>query len=313
MSRYPDPIKVPKEVRQERKERERLLIRSCLLGILLRLTIIAAEFIGVYYFSSAALLMDALTSLVDVFSTILLIVCIKLAARPPDSNHPFGHGRFEPLMGLQLGLCMALIGGGMFIKEGLDLHSASSDAVMDPHAWIIPFCAVVLLEICYRIVIKVAKNQNSPALAADAMHYRIDGITSLCAMVALLIAAYFPETSYVVDHVGAIFISILMIFIGLNAAWQNTKQLLDTKPEIKFFNRVKKAAMQVDGVKGTEKIRIQLYGPDAHVDIDVEVDPTLSVLVAHGISQKVRVEIQKEWPAVQDVTVHIEPYYPNDH
>lgn len=63
----------------------------------------------------------------------------------------------------------------------------------------------------------------------------------------------------------------------------------------------------------TEKTRIQLYGPDAHVDIDIEVDPELSVQKAHKISQEVRIEIQKAWPAVRDVTVHIEPYYPNDH
>jgi len=313
MSHFPAPIVVPEHVQYERKERMRQLVTSCFWGVVLRLAIIAAEFIGVFLFGSAALLMDALTSLVDVFSSILLIICIKLAARPPDANHPFGHGRFEPLIGLQLGLFMALVGGSMIVKGFFDFSAATSEHIIDPRAWIIPFCAIVLLELCYQMVMRVARKQHSPALAADAVHYRIDGITSLCATIALLVAAYFPAMSHRIDHIGAIFISVLMIGIGLNAAWQNTKQLLDTKPDVKFFNKVKKAAKRVEGVMGTEKIRIQLSGPDAHVDIDVEVDPHLSVQVAHTISQKVRVEIQKDWPAVQDVTVHIEPYYPNDH
>lgn len=313
MSHFPAPLVVPKHVLDERKERVRQLVMSCLIGIALRLLIIAAELIGVYFFGSASLLMDALTSLVDVFSSILLVICIKLAARPPDANHPFGHGRFEPLFGLQLGLFMALVGGSMMVQQATKLKTAQPDLVIDPRAWLIPFCAIILLEFCYQMVMRVAKKQHSPALAADAVHYRIDGITSVCATVALLIAAYFPQMSHLVDHLGALLISVLMVGIGLNAAWQNTKQLLDTKPDVEFFTKVKKAARRVDGVLGTEKIRIQSYGPDAHVDIDIEVDPHLSVEVAHKISQEVRVEIQKDWPAVRDVTVHIEPFYPNDH
>ena len=104
-----------------------------------------------------------------------------------------------------------------------------------------------------------------------------------------------------------------MIVMGVYAVRNNLHQLLDRVPDAHFFDTVTKAAKIVPGVLDTEKIRIQLYGPDAHVDIDVEVDPQLSVEKAHEISQKVRVEIQKEWPAVRDVTVHIEPYYPNDH
>lgn len=312
MPHFPAPIAVPKQVLDERKERLRQLTSSCLWGVVLRGGIIAAELVGAFLFDSASLLMDGLTSLVDVFSSILLVICIKLAARPPDANHPFGHGRFEPLIGLQLGVFMALVGGGMLVQQSFQLTPQSAH-IINPMLWVIPFCAMIVLELSYRFVMRVAKQQQSPALAADAVHYRIDGITSLCATLALLIAAYFPAMSHVIDHMGAMCISLLMIGIGLNSAWQNVKQLVDTRPGAVFFDRVKTAAKRVKGVLGTEKINIQTYGPDAHVDIDIEVDPHMSVEVAHKISQKVRVEIQKEWPSVQDVTVHIEPFYPNDH
>lgn len=313
MNRFPDPITLPNEVFRLRNQRLKQLLNSSKLGIAIRLLIIGFEFYGVIVFHSSAILLDALTSLLDVAFTFLLILCLKLAERPPDEEHPFGHGRYEPLMGLQLGLIMVMVGVGMVFQQSFQLISTPHPEAINSYTWIIPACAVVLLEICYHVVIRVAKKQDSPALAADAVHYRIDSITSLFATLALLIAAYIPEWSSQLDHIGALLIAILMIFIGINAARKNLNQIMDRVPEKSFFEKVRNAALRVDGVKETEKIRIQQYGPDAHVDIDVELDPLLTVDVAHKISQKVRVEIQKDWPAVRDVTVHIEPYYPHDH
>lgn len=314
MPQFPDPVLPPVSVFETRQERLRQLVISCLYGVGIRSSIIAAELIGVFYFGSASLLMDALSSIIDIVSSVFLVICIRLAARPPDANHPFGHGRYEPLVGLQLGLLMMLTGAGMFFHQVFALSAVtSSEVVISNYAWVIPLCAVILLEISYQVVISTAKRQNSPALAADAIHYRIDSLTSVCAAMALLAAAYFPAWSHSIDHMGAILIAIVMVCIGVYATKQNLNQVMDHIPDQEYFDRVKKAAMRVDGVHETEKTRIQLYGPDAHIDIDIEVDPKLSVEVAHEISQKVRVEIQKEWPLVQDVTVHIEPYYPNDH
>lgn len=313
MSLFPSPIQLPDEIIRQREERQRQLTKSCVRGIAIRFAIILGELAGVMIFGSSALLMDAIASFIDVFASLLLVICIKLAFRPPDEDHPFGHGRYEPLIGLQLGILMALVGGSMLFQQTFALKATSSEHMIDPRTWIIPFSAVILLEISYQAVMRTARQQNSPALAADAVHYRIDGITSLFATLALVGAAYFPLWGVIIDHVGAILIAILMIGIGIYAARQNLHQIMDRTPDKVYFERVSTAAKRVEGVLGTEKIRIQLYGPDAHVDIDVEVEPQQSVELAHAISQKVRVEIQKEWPQVRDVTVHIEPYYPDDH
>jgi len=313
MSRFPNPIALPDCVNSARKERGRQLVRSATQGIFIRFSIIIAELIGVYFFASSALLMDAVSSLLDISFTLCLIFFIKLANKPPDTNHPFGHGRYEPLVGLQLGLALVFIGGSVIFQQSAKIASSTSSEVLSPYAWMIPFFAVILLEICYRRVMHTAKKQNSPALAADAVHYRIDGLTSLFAACALLLAAYFPEQSILIDHLGAIVIALLMIVVGLYAARNNLNQLLDRVPSFEYFERVKASSLKVKGVLGTEKIRIQHYGPDAQVDIDIEVDPRMSVEEAHTISQLVRSQIQLDWPMVRDVIVHIEPYYPNDH
>lgn len=313
MTRFPKPVPVPEKVPRERHKRIKHVLWAARLGIGMRVAIILSEFAGVILFGSASLLMDAISSSLDILSTIFLMVFIRLAHKPPDKEHPFGHGRYEPLAGLQIGLVMVVVGCVMGFVELFEFSHEHHKEPIVPFLWIIPFGAMILLETCYQVVIRVAKARSSPALAADAVHYRIDGLTSLFATAALLVGSYVPSWSLLIDSIGAILIAILMIIIGSFAVRNNLRQLMDHVPDPDFFHKVKKGAMKVDGVKGTEKIRIQQYGPDAHVDIDVEVDPKLQVDEAHKISQKVRAEIQKEWPQVRDVTVHIEPFYPEDH
>ncbi len=313
MTQFPKPIPLPDQVSIERVKRAKQLLWAARLGIFIRVAIILCEFAGVLLFGSAALLMDALSSSLDIVTSLLLMLFIRLAHRPPDENHPFGHGRYEPLAGLLIGILMIVVGLGMGSLQLFEISQPDDKSSIVPFLWIIPFAAMILLEISYQVMVRVAKRRHSPALAADAVHYRIDGLTSLFAAVALFIGSYMPDWSTEIDYMGAFFISVLMIVIGSFAVRNNLHQLMDHVPDADFFHRVRKAASRVDGVLGTEKIRIQLYGPDAHVDIDVEVDPKLPVDAAHCISQFVRAEIQKDWPQVRDVTVHIEPYYPEDH
>lgn len=313
MSKFPETLPLPDTVKQLRETRRKQMISTARRGVILRFSIILAEFAGFFYFGSSALLLDALSSLVDIASSLLLILCIMLADRPPDRHHPFGHGRFEPIAGLQLGVLLASLGAVMSFQQVSAILYGKKEGVINPHTWIIALVAVVLLEIAYRHMKRTAKKQNSPALLADAVHYRIDGINSFFAMIALLLASYFPNSSVLIDHIGAVSIAALMIGIGIMAAKNNINQLLDRVPDDRYFNLVREAAMRVRGIHATEKLRIQVYGPDAHVSIDVEVDPSLSVEVAHEITQKVRHEIQVAWPSVRDVIVHVEPYYANDH
>ncbi len=313
MAKFPKPLNLPKNVKDTRIKRNQQVSEAVKLGIKFRLFVIVFELVGVFLINSSSLFLDAISSLIDVISSIFLIICIKLAQRPPDHDHPFGHGRYEPMGGLLLGILLIVLGGVMLFQQVLGFFYQEVHRHIHPAAWLFPAIAMVILEIAYRLLILTAKKTQSPALASDAYHYRIDSLTSLFATIALIVAAILPGWSVFIDHMGAIVIALFMIGIGLLAARENFHQLMDKIPEAYFFELVKQAALKAAGVEGTEKIRIQRYGPDAHIDIDIEVNPSLTVDKAHKISQQVRLEIQKAWPAVRDVIVHIEPYYVNDH
>ncbi len=310
---FPEKLPLPDAVYEARKARNSAIIRVALIGIAVRMVIVFSEFIGFLLFDSKTLLLDSLATLADVVSSLVLVVSIKLAQRPPDAEHPFGHGRYEPIAGLQLGLFLAIAGIGLFSQQVSALWGGTDVQTMNPYVWVFALTSVLLLEFTYRRMRRVANEQKSPALLAEALHFRTDSLNSILALLALGAAALFPEVASICDRIGALLIASCMCGMGLFAAKKNLNQLLDRVPESELFEKVKNAAVSVEGVKGTEKIRIQHYGPDAHVDIDVEVDPLLSVEVAHTISQHVRHSIQYAWPQVQDVTVHIEPFYEDDH
>ncbi len=310
---FPERIPLTEEIIQARRARGIALVKTCRWGVFVRLFIVAFELFGFFLYNSSSLLYDAISTLFDVVSSVLLILSIRLAERPPDTHHPFGHGRYEPLCGMQLGIFLALGGFGLFLQQIHGIYYLEKSQYIDARTWLFPFIVIILLEVTYRKIVATAKKEQSPALLSEAIHFRIDGLNSLFALIALGLAALIPNFAWLFDRIGALIISLFMCVMGFIAAKQNLNQILDRIPEEEWFSKVKRAALSVGGVKDTEKIRIQSYGPSAHIDIDVEVDPELSVEEGHKISQKVRAAIQKEWPQVQDVVVHLEPYYPGDH
>lgn len=310
---FPAPLLPSKETFEKRAERKKSLVRTLTLASVVRGLIVVAELIGVVLFDSSALLMDAFATLFDISSSLVLIYFISYATKPPDKNHPFGHGRLEPIVGMQLSVLMGLAGVVLLFWQGTKSFNVSDHPSIPNWAWIIPAGGMVLLELCYQRLKYVAVKEDSPALMVDARHFRLDAITSLIATVSLIVTFISPEVSIIGDHLGGIFIALFMIYLGLRSVRENVAELMDEAPKPEYFERVKNAAEKVKGVKATEKINIQHYGPDSHVDIDVEVDPDMPVHEAHRISQEVRVAIKNNWPKVRDVTVHVEPYYPGDH
>jgi cation diffusion facilitator family transporter len=310
---FPAPVPTAESVAAARAERERELLRAARLGITLRVGVVIAELLGVWLLGYAALLVDAVSSLFDVAASIAIVFAVRLAARPPDEEHPFGHGRYEPLAGLQLGLIVCVAGVWLAARHVAGLFETPAAGEVRGFAWLIPAGAAAVLEFSARLVRRIGRQQQSTALIAEAFHYRVDAATSVVAAVGLLAASLIPAYGHLIDLLAAVLLSLLMVALGALAAWENLHQLLDRVPREDHFQRVRESALCVEGVLGVEKVRIQHAGPDAHVDIDIEVDPDMPVSEAHVITQHVRARIQADWPFVREVVVHVEPYYAGDH
>jgi cation diffusion facilitator family transporter len=285
-----------------------------LVGVGVRLVVVTAELAGYWGFNRPqTLLVDALSSLADVMASLLLVAAIRLAARPPDDDHPFGHGRYEPLAGLLLAVLLAVLGVYLFVSQIWSAATGPARGEVSGWAGLIPLVAAVLLDAVSRVIRGIGVRHRSSALVAESAHFRIDAVTSFIAAAGIGLAAAAPAYGHLVDHFGATVLAAVVVWLGVSAALENLHQLMDRVPESASFERVRAAAAAVEGVREVEKIRIQHAGPDAHVDIDIEVDPATRVDEAHRIAQHVRAKIQSEWPSVREVVVHVEPYYAGDH
>ncbi len=312
---FPDPVppEDPAAVREARRTRTRRLIFAGAVGVGVRLVVIAAEFAAYLACAADVLLVDAVASLADVAASLALLAAVKFAERPPDEDHPFGHGRFEPLAGLQLGVLIVLLGGALGGRALWDAVREHAAAILPLWAAAVPLAAAVLLELTGRAVKRVGRREHSSALVAEAHHYRVDAVTSLIAAGGLAAAAAAPDWGGLIDRGGAAILALLMIGLGAAAVRENLHQLVDGVPDDGRFELVREAAAAVPGVLEVEKVRIQHAGPDAHVDIDVEVNPQETVCEAHRTAQHVRAAVQTAWPSVREVVVHVEPYYEGDH
>lgn len=314
MSKFPDALPLSRSIIRQRLVRRKTVLLAARQGILFRALFICIELLGCFFWGSSALLMDALSSSIDLVASFALIWCIRRADVPPDQDHPFGHGRFEPVAGLFIGFLLLFLGVlSGYTQVTLIGSEPMAQEQWFSYAWLVPCLGVLFLEMSYQKARRAAKKEHSPALMADAVHYRIDALASLLAVGALGLAALFPASAHLFDRAGALFIALLMACMGGIAIRKNLAQLLDQTPEESYYQRVREAALSVEGVLATEKLRLQAYGPDAYVLIDIEVEPHQSVHQAHELTQQVRRKIQLAWPAVRDVIVHVEPYYPNDH
>jgi len=310
---FPAPVRPSPETLEKRRHRLGELTRITLVGVGVRALVIVAEFVAATLSGSAALRADAIASLFDVVSSMVLLAAIHFAARPPDDDHPFGHGRAEPLAGFQLGILLAITGMWLAFENvnAVVQHTAAVEGL--PWLWSIPALSSLVLGIVAWRIHVVGKRARSTALAAEASHYLIDMGTTLIVTVILIAAAILPSWAAILDRIGGFLLAILMIGVGGQAARENLHQLLDRIPHDQDFSRVRTSALAVAGVVDVEKVRIQTAGPDVHVDIDIEVDPEISVAEAHVITQHVRARIQSDWAFVREVVVHVEPYYEGDH
>jgi cation diffusion facilitator family transporter len=313
MSDFPAPVAPAADVASSRRSRLSELQSIAGAGIALRLAIVAVEVAAFWWWGYAVLLVDLVASLFDVVSSFALIVAIRYAARPPDDDHPFGHGRLEPLAGMQLGVIIALAGAALLARQLLGFSHSEAKGVVVAWAWCVPAAAAIGLELTARAVLRSGIRQDSTALVAEAGHYRVDALTSVIAALGLLAASLLPSHGHYVDLLGATVLAVIMMGLGGRAAWENVQQLIDRTPRDEHFAQVRESALKVPGVLEVEKVRIQHAGPDAHVDIDIEVNPDLPVAAAHRITQHVRAQIQADWPFVREVVVHVEPFYAGDH
>lgn len=256
--------------------------------------------------NSYALIADAVESVGDIGGSLVVWGGLRLSARSPDADHPYGHGKAEPLAAAAVGLLLCGAALGIAVK--------SIDQIRSPHHAPKPYTLIVLVvvivvkEILARRVFRVANSAQSRAVHADAWHHRADAVTSAAAFVGISAALIGGPGYEWCDAAAALLASML---IGVNAAAilrPAVHELMDGAPDLAMLTQVAAAANAVAGVRMIEKLKARKVGTRYLVDLHVQADPDMSLQESHILSGCVKTAIRTAVPSVENVLVHMEPF-----
>ena len=256
--------------------------------------------------NSTATVSDGFESAADVFTSGLVYLGLLVASRPPDREHPYGHGRFEILTALAV--------GAVLTSSGVVIAWHALLGVGEPRE--APALLAVwplLLSLVVKLGLSVAKRFygrriGSAALVADASNDGMDALSATTALVALAIALWKPAQFADADGYGGCAVGLIVVVLGIRVMRDTVYQLMDTMPDENLMAEIHGAALMVPGTLGIEKCFARKTGLQYHVDLHLEVDPALTVLESHDIAAAVRDSIRAHLDWVADVLVHVEPH-----
>jgi len=263
------------------------------------------KWVAGFFGNSYALIADAIESTTDFFASFLVLLGLKYASRPADKNHPYGHGKAEPLI--------TFIVVGILITSAILIAHESIQNIKTPHKGPEPFTLIVLAaiilwkEFSFQLVIRKSRETKSTLLKADAWHHRSDAITSITAFVGISVALLMGEGYEAADDWAALAASGFILYNCYRIFRPALGEIMDEHTHDEIIEQIRSIAIHVDGVSGTEKCVVRKVGMRFFIDLHIEVDGDITVTHGHDIAHALKAKLMVDLPEVADVLIHVEP------
>ena len=259
-----------------------------------------------FFGNSYALIADAIESTTDIFASFLVLFGIKYSSRPADKNHPYGHGRAEPLI--------TFLVVGFLITSATIIAYESIINIQTPHQLPKPWTLIVLgaiiiwKEYSFRVVMKRSVQTNSSSLKADAWHHRSDAITSVAAFIGISIALFLGNGYESADDWAALFASGFILYNSYQIFRPALGEIMDENLHDDLIAQIRVVSLEVNGIRGTEKCFIRKAGMKYHVDLHARVNSDITVKEGHELAHKLTDTLRERIPELGHVLIHVEPY-----
>ena len=290
---------------KEPKNNSQKAIQATYFSILGNTFLAIAKGITGFFGNSYALIADAIESTTDIFSSILVLFGLKYASRPPDENHPYGHGKAEPLITFAVVGFLLISATVIFIESIHNIQKPQSKP--EPFTLIVLGLIIIFKEISFQYVNKKSNETKSTSLKADAWHHRSDAITSLMAFIGISIAIYMGKGYEAADDWAALIASLFIVYNAYLIFRPALGEIMDEHLHDDLIDQIRKSSSLINGVVGTEKCLVRKMGMNYIVDLHVIVDGKLSVMEGHSIAHSVKDKLKIDLPEVTDILIHIEP------
>jgi cation diffusion facilitator family transporter len=280
--------------------------RAALLGLAVNLTLGVVKLVGGVIGHSFALISDAVNSLGDSLTSLVVLFALRVAQRPPDAEHPYGHTRAEAIAASNLALLIVL--SALFVAwEAVQRFATIHES---PPIWTLWIAGanVLIKEALYRYKVRVGRNTGSSAIIANAWDHRSDALCSLAVLIGLSVVRWCGPAYLWADEVAALVVVSAIVWTGAQLFRSSANELMDVQAGDEFVRQLRTATQQVPGVRAVEKLWVRKSGLEYLADMHLEVDAQVTVAEGHRIGHVVKDRLIRQFPALRDVLVHLEPY-----
>lgn len=255
---------------------------------------------------SEALVADAIHSASDFLTDVAVIIGSHFWNSPPDSDHPYGHRRFETLITIGIAAAVAAVGIGIGYNAICNLR-AGEHSQPEAVVAVMAVASILIKEILFRYTRAAGKKIRSQALEANASHHRSDAFSSIPVLIAVVTAIAFPEFKFA-DSIGALVVAVFILHSAYEIAWPGLHQLADRGANSETSEKLKQIALSHPKVISIHGFRTRYVGSDLHVDLHVVVPAEMTLLAAHDLAEEVERMLIDSGENVVDALVHIDPY-----
>ncbi|MGE3408978.1 MAG: cation diffusion facilitator family transporter [Pirellulales bacterium] len=280
--------------------------RAAWLGLGLNLALGLAKLIGGWLGDSFALLADAVNSLGDAFTTVVVLLALRIAQRPPDQEHPYGHSRAEGIAASNVALLIVLSA----LAIGWEAIQRIGSPHSPPPVWTLFIAGIntVVKECLYHYKVRVGRRTGSASIIANAWDHRGDALCALAVLLGLAANRWGGARFVWADEAASLVVVAVIVWSGVQLFRRSGSELMDVQAAPEVLARVRQIAQDVPGVQGVEKLWVRKSGLEFFADIHIEVDPQLTVAAGHRIGHAVKDRLVASLPALRDVLVHLEPH-----
>ena len=288
-------------------QRNRQVKQITWIGLVLNILLTVLKFVAGVRGHSQAILADAVHSVSDFGTDLVLLIGIRAWSKPRDRKHPFGHERIETVIALFMGIFLGLV--GVWIAYA-SLRGIEKAHLLRPGniALIAAGISIVSKEAMYHWTKYVGRRTSSIAVTANAWHHRSDALSSVPAGLAVLGAILLPPQWAFLDHIGALIVCMFLVHAAYKIVAPAVAELLDTVPESHVPKELLTIIAQTPGVLLVHNVRVRSAGARVLADAHIEVAADISVTAGHDIAERVKQRVLEQLPEVAEITVHVEPY-----
>lgn len=290
--------------------REKELYKVTLVGSFVNVLLVACKFVAGILGHSAAMVADAVHSLSDLVTDVIVIVFVRVSGKPADKNHDYGHGKYETLATLLIGVALLAVGVGIFLNGAEQIMAFINGEKLASPGWIALGAAVVSVvskEILFQYTRRVGRMFDSPAVIANAWHHRSDAFSSIGTAVGIGGAIILGENWRVLDPIAAVVVSLFIIKVSIMQLKPCLDELLESSLPEEVEKQITEIVLSEEGVSEPHHLRTRRIGSHYAIDVHIRMDGNLKLSEAHAKATAVERKLREKYGEGTYVSLHVEP------